>query len=81
MDTYRQPCHLHCVVVLVRALRDAVEFLEIERRGESVFEGVNVRYWDDTGGVVELRSLVVLYGVDTKDMIATYQVEEECVAT
>ena len=55
---------LHCygktghgvgVVVLVCALRDAVEPLELECRGQGVFCGVDVRDGDDATAVVELE--------------------------
>lgn len=51
---YGETGHLCCVVVLVRALSDAVEGLEIEGCGEGIGGGVDVGYGDDAGGVVEL---------------------------
>ena len=57
----RQPRHLACVVVLVRALRDAVEVLGVEGCGQRVLDGVDVGYGEDAGGVVELQGLVVFF--------------------
>lgn len=46
--------HLVGVVVLVGALCDAVELLEVEGGGEAVEVAVYVCYWDNAGGVVDL---------------------------
>jgi hypothetical protein len=53
----RQARHLLRIVMLVRALRHAVESLEVKYRWQSVLEGVDVRYRDDAGGVIELRDI------------------------
>jgi hypothetical protein len=54
LDTHWQASHLHCIVVLVGSLRNAVELLEGKRRGERVLGRVDVGHGDDAGRVVEL---------------------------
>lgn len=49
-----QAGHLCCVVVLVCAAGDAIQISDVEGWREGVFGGVDVRYGDDAGGVVEL---------------------------
>lgn len=46
--------HLLGIVVLICALCDTVELLEVEGGGEAVEVAVYVGYWDDAGGVVDL---------------------------
>lgn len=58
LDANRQTLHLHGVVVSVRALRDAVERLEIERGRERIEDTVNMGDGKDSTGIVELRGAV-----------------------
>lgn len=52
--------------MLVCALCDAVELLEVEGGGKSILDRVDVGDWDDTGGVIELSLLVDLTDEDRR---------------
>ena len=54
LHTNRQPSHRDGVIVFVCALRDAIEFLEVEGRWQSVLDGIHVGHRDDAGGVIKL---------------------------
>ena len=66
LNAYGQASHPSRVVVFVRALRDAVELLEVEGGGEGIFDRVDVGDWNDTGGVIELPLLVDLADEDRR---------------
>lgn len=54
LHSHRQTLHLFSIIVLVRTLCNTIQLLQLKVWRKSVLLGINMRYRDDSHGIVEL---------------------------